>query len=216
MSIFPFDRMRQRCLSVIIFVWFDIGFIFQVNTVFVTQIIPIRIIRVVRITYMVDIGTFHHHDFVFHHFAGDGMSHTRIGFMTVDTFQFYRFTVYIIVTSGQSEFIFRCGSIFDFHFTETDMSRNSFECTSFFIFQFSHQCIEVWFFSRPFIGLLYFQSSFGCYCLTGFHHSYRSRDAGIVHFGIVIGIQLVGIQWIYHRIAFGSFLSEVADICIDF
>ena len=143
---------------------------------------------------MVDIGTFHHHDFVFHHFAGDGVTYTRIGFMTVYTFQFYRFTIYIIVTSGQSEFIFRCGSVFDFHFAETDMGRNSFEGTSFFIFQFSHQCIKVRFLSRPFVGLLYFQYCFGSYFLTGFHHCYRSCDTGIGHFGIVVGIQLVGIQ----------------------
>ena len=52
-----------------------------------------------RITHMVDIGTFHQHHLFFHHIARDGMSDRRIRFMTVHAFQLDGLTIYIIVTS---------------------------------------------------------------------------------------------------------------------
>ena len=44
--IFPFHRMREGGSTIIIFVRFYIRLIFEINTVFVAQEIPIRIIRI--------------------------------------------------------------------------------------------------------------------------------------------------------------------------
>ena len=78
MGVFPFHRMRQGSSSVIILVRFDVGFIFQVESVFVAQIVPVRIVRIVGVTYVIDVGAFHQHNLFLHHFTGDGMSHSRI------------------------------------------------------------------------------------------------------------------------------------------
>ena len=108
-----------------------------------------------RITHMVDIGTLHQHHLFFHHIARDGMPDRRIRLMAVDTFQLDSLTIYIIVTSGQPEFIFFCRCIFDFHFTETDNSRNCFHRFAFGIFQLRHQRIAIRELCRPFVRSLY-------------------------------------------------------------
>ena len=76
-----------------------------------------------RITHMVDIGTFHQHHLFFHHIARDGMSDRRIRFMTVHAFQLDSLTIYIIVTSRQPEFIFFSRCILDLDLTEPDDRR---------------------------------------------------------------------------------------------
>lgn len=113
---------------------FDIRFIFQIKSVFITQVVPVRIVRIMGVTDMIDIGTFHQHHFVFHHLAGDGMANSRITFMTVDTLQFNGLAIDVIVASGQSEFVIRSGRIFDFHFAETDSGRDCFHCAAFLSF----------------------------------------------------------------------------------
>ena len=87
---------------------------------------------------MVDISTLHQHHLFFHHIARDGMPDRRIRFMAVHAFQLDGLTIYIIVTSGQSEFIFFSRCIFDFDFAETDNSRNGFYRFAFGIFQLRH------------------------------------------------------------------------------
>ena len=180
--------MRQRSGTIIIFVRFDVCFIFQVEPVFITQIIPVRIIRIVGVADMVDIGTFHQHDFIFHHFTGDGVAYCRITFVTVDTFQFNRFAVYIVVTSCQPEFIFRSRRVFDLYFAEADNRGEGFYRTAFFVFQFSDQCIAVWLFCRPFIRVLYIQNSFGPDFLSGCQYRDGNGCRYIFYFCILIGI----------------------------
>ena len=43
MSVFEFGNMRKRFFSVIILVAFKIGLVLQIDTIFVTQVVPVRI-----------------------------------------------------------------------------------------------------------------------------------------------------------------------------
>ena len=128
---------------------FDVGFIFQVDTVFIAEVVPVWIIGIMRISYMIDIGAFHDHDLFCHSFATDGMTGFGRTLVPINAFQFHRFIVYIKITACQSEFIVFSFSVFDFHFAETNVCRYRFYCTTFFIHQFSYQHIAVGFFGRP-------------------------------------------------------------------
>ena len=193
----------------------NIGFIFQVKTVFVTQVIPVRIIRIMRVTNVVDIGTFHQHHFLFHHLTGDGMAYGRIAFVAVHAFQLDSLTIYIIVASGQSELVFRSGRIFYFHFAETDSGGDCFYRTAFLIFQLAYQCITVWLFGRPFIRVLYFQDCFSIHLQARRNLGDGGGSCYVLYFRIVVRIEFIGIQRIDHRISFRHFLTQVTDVCPD-
>ena len=164
---------------------------------------------------MVDVGTLHQHDLILHYFAGDGVSQSRVAFVAVHTFQFHGLAVHVVITSGQSELVLRCGRVLDFHFTETHDGGNRLDNASFFVFQLAHQGIAVRQFGRPFIRVLHLHHHFRSLLFTGFDHGYRSRGCDSRHRRVLIRIQLVGIQRINHRITFGGFLSKVADIRMD-
>ena len=72
---FPLRNMRQRCLSVIVLMRFEVCLIFKINAILVGKIIPVRSIRIVRIAHMVYIGALHHHDLALHPVSAHGMTH---------------------------------------------------------------------------------------------------------------------------------------------
>ena len=147
--IFPFCRMRKACFPIIVFMAFYVGFIFQINTVFVAQMVPIGIVGIMAVAYVVDVGAFHEHYFLFHLFTGDGMSAFWICFMTVHSFHLDRLAVEIIVASGKSEFVFLGRSVLYFYFPESYDGRESLGSASFLVLQFTDKGISVRTFRTP-------------------------------------------------------------------
>ena len=168
-----------------------------------------------RITHMVDIGTFHQHHLFFHHIARDGMSDRRIRFMTVHAFQLDSLTIYIIVTSRQPEFIFFSRCILDLDLTEPDDRRGCLHHFPFSILQLSNQRIAIWELCRPFPGSFYIQDSFRGLYLSGIYHIHRCRNKHIFHFDVFIRIQLIGIQRIFQFISLRNLFIQVAYIGRD-
>ena len=85
---------------------------------------------------MIDITLLHQHNLFFHHLTGYSVTYSRVGFMPVHSFQFYRLAVDIVITAGQAELILIGRSVFDFHFPETDNRRYCLDTPVFMIFQF--------------------------------------------------------------------------------
>ena len=214
MSIFPFHRMRKRSGTIIIFVWFDVSLIFQIDTIFIAQEVPIRIIRIVRVTNMIDVSTLHQHNFFFHHLTGNGMSHSRVGFMTVHPFQFNGLSVHIIIASGKPELIFWRRCIFDFHFPKTYDSRNRFNSPVLFIFQFSNKRIAIRKLRRPLVRSLHLKNSLNLTNLIRNDLLYNRRW-NAVYQRIFIRIQFIGIQRIIYFIILGCLFIQVTDISVD-
>ena len=117
-------------------VGFHISLGYDINTVFVTQIIPQVCIRIVTGTNRIKVVFLHHLDVLQHTFAGNHISAVRIHFMTVCSLKQYRLPVCQDL------------AVFQFYLTETDFHRDNFQ---FFIafFQRSDQGIQVRRFSRP-------------------------------------------------------------------
>ena len=187
--ILPFYRMRSTFLTIVILVAFDVRFVFQVDTILVAQPIPIWSTWIVRVTYVIDIGTLHHHHFFGHTFTSDVVTTFRICFVTVYPFHLDRLTIQVIVTTRQTEFILIRWSILDFDFTETDSSREGFNRTSLLVLQFTYQGITVRLFSIPRL--------YSCTCIE--HGTYllditrkklcnRHTYSYILHQGIFIAI----------------------------
>ena len=175
---------------------------------------------------MIDITLLHQHNLFFHHLTGYSVTYSRVGFMPVHSFQFYRLAVDIVITAGQAELILIGRSVFDFHFPETDNRRYCLDTPVFMIFQFRDQGITIRSFCRPFIRIFYFQNHFfrflGIPCGNRFYLGNDtvpdSRTLSICcqnNRFILVRIQFVGIQTIAYFISLGRFLSKITDIGLN-
>ncbi|MNM93507.1 hypothetical protein D3C81_1058830 [compost metagenome] len=93
---------------------------------------------------MVDIRPFHQFHLSFHLLSGHYLTMFRIGLMTVDTFQFHRLAIDIIITSGQAKFIISSLGVFNLNLSKSNVGRNSLYGFVLFILQFSYQSIPIW------------------------------------------------------------------------
>ena len=123
MRVFPLYRMRQGRFPVTVMMALDVGLIHQVNPVLVAEIVPIRSVRIMGIPDMVDICPFHELDVLFHHLAGNGVTHRGLCLMTVHSTELHGFSIEIEILPGKAELIFRCGSVLDADLTEPDYCR---------------------------------------------------------------------------------------------
>ena len=142
-------HMAQRFFFVVVFVALEVGLIFEVDAIFVGQVVPIRIVAVVAVADMVDVGALHEHHFVLHLFVRDGMSALGVRLVAVNALHLDGLAVEIIVTSRLAELIVRSGRFFDFDFAETHHSREGFEHAAFGVFQLTPEDIAPGRFGTP-------------------------------------------------------------------
>ena len=119
----------------------EVGLIFEVDAIFVGQVVPIGVVAVVAVAHVVDVCALHQHDFALHLFARDGVSALGVRLVAVNALHFDGLAVEIVVTSRFAELIVCGGRFFDFDFAETHHSREGFEHTSFGVFQLTHEHI---------------------------------------------------------------------------
>ena len=134
-------HMAQRSISIVVFVALDVALVFEVDAIFVGQVVPIGGVAVVAVAHMVDVRALHEHDFALHLFARDGVSALGARLVAVNALHFDGLAVEIIVTSRLAELIVRSGRFFDFDFAETHHSREGFEHAAFGVFQLTHEHI---------------------------------------------------------------------------
>ncbi len=151
---------------------FEVSLIFQIDTVLVSEIVPVRSIRIVGIAHMVDISALHHHNLFFHPVTAYCMTDGRTGFMAVNTFEFNRHSVYIEISSCNTELILFGGCIFKLNFTESDISGNGFKHLAFLVYELTNESVTPGRFSTPFLRVI---ESKGCFhlSLAAFCHIYR-------------------------------------------
>ena len=142
-------HMTQRFFAVVIFVALDVALVFEVDAVLVGQVVPIRIVAVVAVADVVDVGALHEHHFALHLFARDGMSALGVRLVAVNALHLDGLAVEIIVTSRFAEFIVRGGRFFDLDFAETHHRREGFEHLIFCVLQLSHEHIAPGRFGAP-------------------------------------------------------------------
>ena len=194
---------------------FQIGLILQVDAVLVAQVIPVRVARIVRVTYVVDVTALHQHDFHLHLFRSDGVTRIRVDFLAVHAFQLHRLVIHVEITSLQSEFIVLGLRIADFHLTDSKVSGNHVHSPSFLVLQFGHQRIAVRSFSRPQLGVSQFET--GIYrrilSLVQFKLARSHRFAHLAY--NLIGIQLVFVDTVRQGIVLDFLFIQIAKHGLD-
>ena len=163
-------HMAQRFFFVVVFVALEVGLIFEVNAIFVGQVVPIRIVAVVAVADVVDVGALHEHHFVLHLFARDGMSALGVRLVAVNALHLDGLAVEIVVTSRLAKLIVRGGRFFDFDFAETHHGGEGFEHLIFRVLQLSHEHIAPGRFGAP---LLHERA--------GLEHDFGVRFSVLVH-----------------------------------
>src|SRR5258707_11341188 len=71
----------------------DVGFVNYIETIAITKVKPIGILRIVRGPYRIDVKLLHELNIFFHQFAADGASGNRIMIMMIHAFDHHRFPV---------------------------------------------------------------------------------------------------------------------------
>ena len=82
-----------RLVAVVVAVRFDVGFVHDVETVFVAEVVPQRRVGVVARAHGVHVEAFHLADVAHHLFARDIITRVRLHFVPVDAFDEDRFAV---------------------------------------------------------------------------------------------------------------------------
>ena len=87
---------------------FNVCFIYQIQTVFVTQCIPFIAVGVMASAYSIQVELFHQLNVFYHALYGDGTPMMRIVFMAVYSFKQYGYPIY------------QLHAVTHFHRTETE------------------------------------------------------------------------------------------------
>ena len=202
-------HMAQRFFFIVVFVALDVTLVLEVDAVLVGQVVPIRIVGVVAVADVVDVGALHEHHFVLHLFARYGMSALGVRLVAVNALHFDGLAVEIIVASRFAEFIVGRRGFFDFDFAETHHSGEGFEHTSFGVFQLTHEHIAPGSFGTPLLDER-----------TGLEHHFGVRFSVLVHgnghrslraFHGRSGFAVEGllVEFVVHAQAFDVLLGEV-------
>ena len=98
----------------------------QVDTILVAEIIEVRVVRIMRGTYVVDIRTLHQHNLMFHLLTRDNLTCQWVGIVAVHTLEFHWFTIDIVISSCQSKLVLTCWCILNLNSTETSLETYRF------------------------------------------------------------------------------------------
>ncbi len=124
---------------------FLIGLCHHIKSIFVTQIIPDRIVGIVTSTNSINIKSLHQLDVLYHSITTDNISTVGIHLMSVDTFNVNRLSI------DQQL------AVLDFNLFETNLLRNHFNDLVLVL----HRCNKskkIWSFCRPCLDILNIES----------------------------------------------------------
>ena len=211
-GILQFDGVRRTFLAVVILVAFDVGFVLQVDAIFVAEVIPVGGAGIVGVAHVVDVAALHEHDFLRHPFAGDGVSAVGIGFMTVDALHLDGLSVQIVVASGQSELVLVGRRVLDFDFAEADDGGVGFDHAALLVLELSHEGVAVGALGAPGLHLVAGLEGEGHF-LGGaaFERVERGFSADAFHEPVLVAVELVLVERIAQAVVLGLLLVEVVD-----
>ena len=199
-GILPLGRVRERSIAVIILVRLDVGLVFQIEAVFVGQVIPIFIRRVMCITHVVNVATLHEHHLCFHLLTSQHVACFRMCLVAVDALELHWLAVYVVITTGQTELVVLCQRVFDRHFAEANMSRDRLDHLAGGIFQLRHNGVAIRALGRPLVRMAHLHDGFRCHFTTTGERRDRSLGADAFHRLILVRVKFVRKQRVVHAI----------------
>ena len=152
MGISEFRHMAQRSRTIVILVTLDVGFIFEIYTIFVACVEPVWVIGIVGSAHVVDVASAHEHDLVDHLLVSDGVARCEVDLLTVNALQLHRHVVDVIVAACQSELIVLGLGVAYLHLSHAEISREGLDHLAFLVEQLAHKHIAVRSLAAPQLG----------------------------------------------------------------
>ena len=119
-----------------------VGFGCYINTIFITKVVPYRVVRIVASANGIDVQALHNLDILNHALARNYITSVRVHLMTVCTLDVDRLTVYEEL------------SILDFNLAEAHLLRNYLNDVALLIFHCSNESVEIRVFGAPLLHVL--------------------------------------------------------------
>ncbi len=129
----------------------DVGLILKIYAILVAQVIPIRGIRIVAVTHMIDVAALHEEHFALHLLARDIVPSGRIVLMPVNALHLDGLAIEVVIASSQPKLILVGRSVLYLDFAEAYDSGDSLNHVAFLVLQLAHQCIAVRSFCAPWL-----------------------------------------------------------------
>ena len=183
----PFHGVGERCIAIVILMTLQIGLAFKIDAVFVTEVVEIGIVGIMRGANVVDVGALHHHHLFLHLLARNGMTAFGIRLMTVHTLQLQRLAINKEIPAREEELVVGVLHILDFNRSEAYLCRYGFGGIALQVAQLSHQHVD--------IRLL------GCPRLDGHQGKNLSRCCRSGYEFIFVGIEFVLVEAVLYVIA---------------
>ena len=103
----------------------DIRFIFEVDPILITEVVPIGSRGIMRIADVIDIRTLHQEDFTLHLLMRHGVSPRRIGLVAICPLELDGLMIYIEVATSMPKLILLSRSITNLHLAEACIERGT-------------------------------------------------------------------------------------------
>ena len=211
-----FGNVTQRFLAIVVFVTLDVAFIFEINAIFVSKIIPIGVVAIVTVAHVVDVTALHQHHFLLHLLTRDSVSAFGVCFVAVHTLHLDGFAIEIIVTSSLAKFVVLRSGLFDFNLAETNDGRECLEHIILGIHQFTHQHITPRGFCTPFLHKRTSLQFHTCSNFVSFAHFHRGSFCTHTCYGSsAFAIEFFFKKAIAHTQTFEVFRREIVQRSFD-
>ena len=215
-GVLELGHVGKTGIAIIVFVALNVGLIFEIDAVFVAEIVPVGCIGIMAVAHVVDVALLHEEHFVLHLLAGYVVSRGGIVFVAVHALHLDGLAIEVVVAACQSELVLISGRVADFYFAEADIGGEGLNGVALLVLQFAHQGITVGSFSTP-----------GFHFITGRKHYVRFHLTTLADFtdrchggyagheGVLVRIEFVFVERINNAVAFGRLCGEVAYLSRD-
>ena len=143
-------HVRERSLAVVVLMRLDIRLILEVDTILITQVVPVGSRRIVGVAHVVDVSTFHQEDLALHLLMRDGMPTGGIRLVAVRPLELHGLMVDVEVATSMTELILVGWCLADLDLTEARIDgRTIQQRLTRLIIELGDQDIAVGSLSRP-------------------------------------------------------------------
>ena len=193
----------------------DVGLVLEVDTVLVAEIVPVWSIRIVSVTYMVDVTLKHEHYLLLHLLTCKRMASLKAVLMTVHTLHLDGLAVEVVVTSSQAELILGCLCIADLHLAETKVCRSCLHSITLLIEQRYHQCITVRLLGAPLCRVSHRHLKLQCLCIAGKQLIKSGNNRCTLNLHVLVAVESVLVELYLYLILLCLLCSKVTNVNLN-
>ena len=121
----------------------DVGFVLEVEAVFVAQVIEVGVVGVVAQAHVVDVALLHEHYLVLHLPAGDGVARRGVVLVAVHALELHGLVVDVEIASGQPELVLVGRCLANLHLAYAEVGAHALNDLALAVLQRGHEHVAV-------------------------------------------------------------------------